>query len=162
MYQKVHAASPSPKKYCFPFPLLRRKRPLWLGILLRPSLNFESIGPAQLTHDLVLLGAEESPLSPYFIAAAAAQGRTIFFDSDNSDGWFFRSDHYNFVKKGVPAVVWENGLQPVDPSRPNKYPMPVWYHKPSDEYKEDWDLSGTLANVNLVFSVGLSLANGKD
>lgn len=125
-------------------------------------LNFESIGPAQLTHDLVLLGAEESPLSPYFIAAAAAQGRTIFFDSDNSDGWFFRSDHYNFVKKGVPAVVWENGLQPVDPSRPNKYPMPVWYHKPSDEYKEDWDLSGSLANVNLVFSVGLSLANGKD
>lgn len=77
----------------------------------------------------------------------------------NSDGWFFRSDHYNFVKKGVPAVVWENGTQLVDPSHPNKYPMPVWYHKPSDEYRPDWDLSGTLANVQLLFNVALALSN---
>ena len=122
-------------------------------------LNFESIGPAELTREMVVLGGEGSPLAPYYVAAAAAQGRSIFFDDDNSDGWFFRSDHYNFVKKGVTAVVWENGLHPVDPAKPNKYPMPVWYHKPSDEYRDDWDLSGTLANVNLVFSVGLSLAN---
>ena len=123
-------------------------------------LNFESIGPAELTHDVVILGGGESPLDNYYIAAAAAQGRYIFFDDDNSDGWFFRSDHYNFVKKGVPAVVLENGQHPVDVSKPNKYPMPVWYHKPSDEYHEDWDLGGTLANVNLLFSVALSLANG--
>jgi len=121
-------------------------------------LNFESIGPAELTKDLVILGGEGSPLASYYVAAAAAQGRSIFFDDDNSDGWFFRSDHYNFVKKGVPAVVWENGLQPVNPEKPNKYPMPVWYHKPSDEYRADWDLSGTLANIYLVYSVGLSLA----
>ena len=120
-------------------------------------LNFESIGPAELTRDVVILGGGASPLDDYYVAAA--QGRTIFFDDDNSDGWFFRSDHYNFVKKGVPAVVVENGLHPVDPAKPNKYPMPVWYHKPSDEYREDWDLSGTLANVNLIFSVGLSLSN---
>ena len=120
-------------------------------------LNFESIGPAELTHDVVILGGGETDLDQYYVAAAATQGRTIFFDDDNSDGWFFRSDHYNFVKKGVRAVVVENGLKPVDPSRPNKYPMPVWYHKPSDEYHDDWDLSGTLANTNLIFSVGLSL-----
>ena len=73
-------------------------------------LNFESIGPAPLTRDVVILGDGESALDGYFVAATAAQGRTIFFDDDNSDGWFFRSDHYNFVKKGVPAVVVENGL----------------------------------------------------
>ncbi|MBQ8022263.1 MAG: M28 family peptidase [Bacteroidales bacterium] len=122
-------------------------------------LNFESIGPAELTEDVVILGGGESRLDDYYVAAAAAQGRYIFFDDDNSDGWFFRSDHYNFVKKGVPAVVVENGLHPVDPARPNKYPMAVWYHKPSDEYHEDWDLSGTMANVNLIWSVALSLAN---
>jgi Zn-dependent M28 family amino/carboxypeptidase len=122
-------------------------------------LNFESIGPAELTHDVVILGGGQSRLDRYYEAAAAAQGRYIFYDDDNSDGWFFRSDHYNFVKKGVPAVVVENGLHPVDPSRPNRYPMPQWYHKPSDEYREDWDLSGTLSNVNLIFSVAVSLAN---
>ena len=124
-------------------------------------LNFESIGPAELTRDVVILGGGESDLDRYYIAAAAAQGRYIYFDDDNSDGWFFRSDHYNFVKKGVPAVVLENGRYPVDASKPNKYPMPVWYHKPCDEYREDWDLSGTLANVNLIFSIGLSLANDR-
>ena len=122
-------------------------------------LNFESIGPAELTRDVVILGGGESDLDHYYVAAAAAQGRYVYFDNDNSDGWFYRSDHYNFVKKGVPAVVLENGHHPVDVSKPNKYPMPVWYHKPSDEYHDDWDLSGTLSNVNLIFSVGLSLSN---
>ena len=122
-------------------------------------LNFESIGPAELTRDVVILGGGESDLDNYYVAAAAAQGRYIYFDDDNSDGWFYRSDHYNFVKKGVRAVVLENGQHPVDVSKPNKYPMPVWYHKPCDEYREDWDLSGTLSNVNLIFSVGLSLSN---
>lgn len=125
-------------------------------------LNFESIGPAELTKDLSILGGGESRLDRYFEAAAAAQGRYIFYDGDNSDGWFYRSDHYNFVKKGIPAVVWENGTDLVDPARPNKYPMPVWYHKPSDEYHPDWDLSGTAANVRLLFCVALSLSNTPD
>ena len=125
-------------------------------------LNFESIGPAELTKDLSILGGGESRLDRYFEAAAAAQGRYIFYDDDNSDGWFYRSDHYNFVKKGIPAVVWENGTDLVDPARPNKYPMPVWYHKPSDEYHPDWDLSGTAANVRLLFCVALSLSNTPD
>ena len=125
-------------------------------------LNFESIGPAELTRDLSVLGGGESRLDRFYEAAAASQGRYIYYDSDNSDGWFFRSDHYNFVKKGVPAVVWENGTDLVNPSRPNKYPMPVWYHKPSDEYRPDWDLSGTVANVRLIFSVALSLSNTAD
>ena len=122
-------------------------------------VNFESIGPAELTRDVVILGGGESDLDNYYVAAAAAQGRYIYFDDDNSDGWFYRSDHYNFVKRGVPAVVLENGLHPADVGKPNKYPMPVWYHKPCDEYHDDWDLSGTLSNVNLIFSVALSLSN---
>ena len=125
-------------------------------------LNFESIGPAELTRDLVILGGGQSRLDRFFEAAAAAQGRYIFYDEDNSDGWFFRSDHYNFVKKGIPAVVWENGTDLVDPTHPNKYPMPVWYHKPSDEYRADWDLSGTVANVPLIYSVSLSLSGTDD
>ena len=122
------------------------------------NINYESVGPAPLTSDVVILGGEGSPLSSCYVAAAAAQGRYIFFDDDNSDGWFFRSDHYNFVKKGVPAVVVENGTHPVDPLKPDRYPMASWYHKPCDEYSPDWDLDGTLANINMMFSVAVSLA----
>ena len=59
-------------------------------------------------------------------------------------------------------MVWENGKDLVDPTHPNKYPMPVWYHKPSDEYRPDWDLTGTIANVRLIFSIALSLSNTTD
>ena len=122
-------------------------------------INFDCIAPEPLTHDVMVLGGGNSPLDPYLIAAAGAQGRYIKWNDDNSDGWFFRSDHFNFVKKGVPAVVIEFGTDLVDPSRPNKYPRSDWYHKPSDEYLEDWDFAGTLAHVHLMFSVGLSVAN---
>ena len=122
-------------------------------------INFDCIAPEPLTHDVVVLGGGNSPLDPYLIAAAGAQGRYIKWNDDNSDGWFFRSDHFNFVKRSVPAVVIEFGTDLVDPSRPNKYPRSDWYHKPSDEYRDDWDFAGTLAHVHLMFAVGLSVAN---
>ena len=122
-------------------------------------INFDCIAPEPLTRDAVVLGGGACELDNYLLAAAGAQGRYVVFNDDNSDGWFFRSDHFNFVKQGVPAVVIEYGKDLVDPSRPNKYPRSDWYHKPSDEYREDWDFSGTLAHINMMFGVGLSVAN---
>lgn len=122
-------------------------------------INFDCIAPEPLTRDAVVLGGGACELDNYILAAAGAQGRYVVFNDDNSDGWFFRSDHFNFVKKGVPAVVIEYGKDLVDPAHPNKYPRSDWYHKPSDEYKEDWDFSGTLAHINMMFAVGLNVAN---
>ena len=122
-------------------------------------INFDCIAPEPLTRDVVVLGGGQNELDAYIQACAGAQGRYVVFNDDNSDGWYFRSDHFNFVKKGVPAVVIEYGTDLVDPSRPNKYPRADWYHKPSDEYKEDWDFAGTLAHVNMMYGVGLSVAN---
>ena len=122
-------------------------------------INFDCIAPEPLTYDVMVLGGGKCELDRYIVANAGAQGRYVVWNDDNSDGWYFRSDHFNFVKKGVPAVVIEYGTDLVDPSRPNKYPRSDWYHKPSDEYKEDWDFSGTLAHVRLMFGVGLDVAN---
>lgn len=120
-------------------------------------INFDCIAPAPLTHDVVILGGGESDLDRHILSAAAAQGRYVVFDDDNTDGWFFRSDHWNFVRKGVPAVVIKAGKNLVNPDKPNKYPQSSWYHKPNDEYRDDWDIEGAIANVNLMFSVGLNL-----
>ena len=122
-------------------------------------INFDCIAPEPLTHDVVVLGGGACELDRHIQACAGAQGRYVVFNDDNSDGWFFRSDHFNFVKKGVPAVVIEFGTDLVDPLHPNKYPRSDWYHKPSDEYREDWDFKGTVAHINLMFGVGLSVAN---
>ncbi len=122
-------------------------------------INFDCIAPAPLTKDISFLGGGQSNLDYFVMASAAAQGRSVFFDDDNSDGWYFRSDHYNFVKQGVPALVMENGKELVDPSKPNKYPQKDWYHQPSDEYKEDWDMSGTIANINVMIGAASAIAN---
>ncbi|MBQ0024371.1 MAG: M28 family peptidase [Bacteroidales bacterium] len=122
-------------------------------------INFDCIAPAALTEDISFLGGGQSCLDFYVMASAAAQGRYAYFDDDNSDGWFYRSDHYNFVKRGVPALVMENGSHLVNPDKPNKYPQKEWYHQPSDEYHEDWDLSGTIANINVMFGAACAIAN---
>ena len=122
-------------------------------------INFDCIAPEPLTYDVVVLGGGKCGLDRYIEGAAGAQGRYVVWNNDNSDGWYFRSDHFNFVKKGVPAVVIEYGKDLVDPSRPNKYPRSDWYHKPSDEYRDDWDFAGTLAHIRMMFAVGLDVAN---
>ena len=122
-------------------------------------INFDCIAPAELTEDIIFLGGGQSELDEFVSESAEALGRYAWFDDDNSDGWYFRSDHYNFVKKGVPALVMENGNHPVDPSKPNLYPKKEWYHKPCDEYREDWDMTGTLANVNVMFGAAVTIAN---
>lgn len=122
-------------------------------------INFDCIAPAPLTRDVMILGGGESDLDHYVSAAAASQNRYVVFDRDNSDGWFFRSDHYNFVKRGVPAVVVKYGEDFVHPGYINRYPQSDWYHKPCDEFKDDWDFEGAIANVNLMFGVGVGIAN---
>ena len=122
-------------------------------------INFDCIAPSPMTRDVIILGGGESGLDRYILSSAASQGRCVVFDDDNSDGWFFRSDHWNFVRRGVSSVVIKAGKDLVNPDMPNKYPQASWYHKPNDEYREDWDIEGAIANVNLMFAVGLGLAN---
>ena len=124
-------------------------------------INFESMAPEPLTRDVVVLGGGNSPLDGPIARGAKRQGRYVTLNQDNSDGWFFRSDHFNFVKKGVPAVVIESGVDLVHPDRPNKYPFEAWYHKPCDEYRPDWDVEGSLAHIHLMFGVALEMATVK-
>ena len=124
----------------------------------RACINFESMAPESLTRDVVVLGGGKTILDEYIVRRAKAQGRYVTFNDDNSDGWFFRSDHFNFVKKGVPAVVIEPGHDFVCPVKAARNDFSAWYHKPGDEYSPDWDLEGSLAHINLMLGVGLDLA----
>ena len=124
-------------------------------------INFESMAPEALTRDVVVLGGGRFPIDEHIVRGAARQGRYVTFNDDNSDGWYFRSDHFNFVKKGVQAVVIEPGSDFVDEKDRGKYNFQEWYHKPSDEYRPDWDLRGTLEHIHLMLGVGLTLAEEK-
>lgn len=98
---------------------------------------------------------------------AERQGRTVRADPEPEKGHYYRSDHFNFAKVGIPAFDPEPGIDFV--GKP-----PGWglakrqeytandYHKPSDVIKPDWDLSGAAEDCQLYFLVGLHVANAPE
>ena len=99
-------------------------------------------------------------------AAAQAQGgRTLSPDAEPEKGFFYRSDHFEFAKQGVPALDPDAGVNFIgkDPSfaktKRDEYEKND-YHKPSDQVKPDWDLSGAVEDAQLFFTVGLNVLQG--
>ena len=84
-------------------------------------------------------------------------------DAEPEKGFYYRSDHFEFAKQGVPALDTDAGLDFI--GKPNGYGMRKRdeytakdYHKPSDEVKRDWDLSGGVQDVRTLFRVGYVVA----
>ena len=126
-------------------------------------LNMDSYGDNMRTSDLILSAPGQSETDHYVIEAAAAQGRSVTFSNDNSSGGYYRSDHYNFAKVGVPVVLAKGGRNYHDPEavreHREKYYKKSAYHQPSDEYQNWWNVSGSLEDIYLFYAIGLRLAN---
>ena len=77
---------------------------------------------------------------------------------------YYRSDHFEFAKEGVPALYPDDGIDYVGKpagwglEQRAKYTRED-YHKPSDEVKPDWDLSGMVEDAQMLFLVGYRVAN---
>ena len=127
-------------------------------------LNIDSYGDKMRTSDLIISAAGHSETDRYVIDAAASQGRTVAFSTSDTGGGYFRSDHFNFAKVGVPVVIARSGNKYIDPQAAgahNKryYSGPGSYHQPSDEYHDWWDVSGSLEDIYLFYGIGLRLSN---
>jgi len=127
-------------------------------------LNMDSYGDRMRTSDVILSAPGHSETDRYVIDAAAAQGRTVTCSYDNSTGGYYRSDHFNFAKAGVPVVLASGGTNYIDPEAARAYNAKYHdgkyiYHQPSDEYFDWWDLTGTLEDIYLFYGIGLRLAN---
>jgi Zn-dependent M28 family amino/carboxypeptidase len=129
------------------------------------NLNMDGINPWGRTRDIEVIGYGNSSLEDLLSAAAAAQDRVIQPDSEPEKGRFFRSDHFEFAKKGVPALYLKAGVDFLGkPAGYGKTKIDEYtardYHKPSDEVKPDWDLSGSVEDLRLLFQVGYSVLQG--
>jgi Zn-dependent M28 family amino/carboxypeptidase len=97
-------------------------------------------------------------------AAAAEQGRILKPDPKPENGSFFRSDHFPFVKRGVPALNPGSGVDFID--RPADWGLKTMedfikndYHKPSDKVRPDWTMDGAVEDLRLYLAVGYRVAN---
>ena len=127
------------------------------------NLNFDGTAPRERTHDVSLRAAGKTDTDALVIAMAAAQGRTVKVITEDPAGGYFRSDHFNFVKKGVPTILVGGGKDYVDKARHEAKPKVYRYHQPNDEYDESWwDFDGAMEDMNLMFSIGLVIANNDE
>jgi Zn-dependent M28 family amino/carboxypeptidase len=127
-------------------------------------INMDSFNIYGRTKDLTIVGLGNSDLDDYAEKAAAEQGRVVKPDPRPESGGFYRSDHFPFAKQGVPALAAGGGSDFI--GKPPEYAKQVrdtyvaqHYHKPSDELRPDWDLSGAVEDIQLYFMVGLRVSN---
>jgi Zn-dependent M28 family amino/carboxypeptidase len=128
------------------------------------NINIDGINQWGRTKDLVVIGLGASDLDDYARDAAAEQSRVLKGDQEPEKGFYYRSDHFNFAKKGVPAFDPESGIEFIGkPEGYGKQKRDEYtnndYHQPSDEIKPDWDLVGAAEDGKLFLAMGYRIAN---
>ncbi len=128
------------------------------------NINLDGLNVHGRTKDLITVGLGMSTLDGDVEKAAAEQGRVVKPDAEPEKGFYYRSDHFNFAKQGVPALDTNSGIDYI--GKPEGWGIEKRkeftqnnYHKPSDKVKPDWDLSGAVEDLDLLFSVGYRVAN---
>jgi Zn-dependent M28 family amino/carboxypeptidase len=127
------------------------------------NINLDVINLWGPTRDLISIGLGQTDLDDRLIAVARAQGRTVAPDADPEKGYYYRSDHFEFAKQGVPALDPKGGREYIGKSadfgrsKQDEYTAKD-YHKPSDEVKPDWDLTGAADDLRLFVELGYSVA----
>ena len=129
------------------------------------DINLDSPNVYAPSNDVTVIGMGASDLDDYLRQAAQEQGRTLRADPKPEKGYYYRSDHFNFAKQGVPALYIESGIDARTPRPPDYLQKKLEdyeahdYHAPSDVVKPDWDLTGAAEDAQLVFAVGYRVAN---
>ena len=129
------------------------------------NLNMDGINTWGRTRDIEVIGYGNSTLEDILQDAIAAQQRVIKPDSGPEKGRFFRSDHFEFAKVGVPALYLKSGIDFIGkPAGFGKQKTDEYterdYHKVSDEVKPDWEFSGGVEDLRLLLDIGWRVADG--
>lgn len=125
-------------------------------------INIDGAAPKEKTNDITLRAPNMSETDKWVHLVAAAQGRVVKPILVDPAGIYFRMDHFNFVKKGVPAIMATNGNDYVDKAAHAAKPKRNIYHQPTDEYDESWDFSGAFDELNLNLALGILAADADE
>jgi Zn-dependent M28 family amino/carboxypeptidase len=128
------------------------------------NLNLDALHPFGRTLDTVVSGAERTTYWPIVQNTAQRFRFMIQPDPRPEAGSYYRSDHFSFAKVGVPAFSVKNGTHYA--GKDAEYGKKIReeytaksYHQPSDEYHENWDLSGMEEMAKFTFTIGLTASN---
>ena len=128
------------------------------------NINIDGLNPFEKTKDIIIVGEGQSELEEYLKEAAEKAGRVVAFENHPEAGYYYRSDHFNFAKVGVPALYTSNGIDVIgkEPGFGEKRDAEYTekhYHRPSDEFDAaTWTFEGGIDDLKLFFQVGKRLA----
>ncbi|MDO8377349.1 M28 family metallopeptidase [Phenylobacterium sp.] len=131
------------------------------------DINMDGAATAGPSRDFTTSGDAPLTLQDDLIAIAKTRGMTYSPDPRPGAGSFFRSDHFPFAKRGVPALSFGGGQDLVNGGKERgealqKAYTADKYHQPADEYSPDWDLTGAADNAEMLLELGTKLANSRE
>jgi Zn-dependent M28 family amino/carboxypeptidase len=128
------------------------------------GINMDSMQVYGPTHDVVVAGYGSSELEDILIQKAGPENRIIKPEPFPERGYYYRSDHFNFAKKGVPMLYTKEALDHTEQgpdyikAKLDEY-LKIRYHTALDEIQDDWDLRGLASDIKLFFDIGLEVAD---
>ena len=128
------------------------------------GFNYDAILPTGLTNDMIVVGYGASELEDLLEDELSKSGRYVNPDPNPEKGYFYRSDHISFAKRGVPVLYSTGGFDLVDGGREKGFLIAEQYqieayHGVEDEYDESWNLDGLNQSIDAIFNVSNKLAN---
>lgn len=131
------------------------------------GINMDALNVYGPTKDVVVVGYGSSELEDILIRKAGDQNRYIKPEEHPERGGYYRSDHFNFARKGVPMLYAKSGSEHLEKG-PDYLPeknaefLKNRYHSPLDEVGDDWDLRGLAQDIQLYFAISAEVANSED
>lgn len=128
------------------------------------GINIDAALPMGQTRDMTVVGFGASELEDMLTEVLVAHDRIVTPDGRPEAGYFYRSDHISLAKKGVPMLYAGEGEDKREGGiAAGRAAAAAYtaerYHKPMDEYSDDWDLSGFQEDLQALYEVGLRIAN---
>ncbi|MEX0720165.1 MAG: M28 family peptidase [Balneolaceae bacterium] len=130
------------------------------------NINLDGMNVYGQTTDVVVVGYGRTSLSDLLKEEAEKQGRTVQPDPYPERGYFYRSDHFNMAKVGIPAIFPNPGTEYIDKGEDflalRDSVSDANYHTVNDEINQYWDLSGAEIDTRLFFKTGYRALNADE
>jgi len=133
---------------------------------IKAVINMDAMDVGGRTANVAVVGHGQSNLEDVLTEAIAPQQRVITPESTPEKGYYFRSDHFNFARRGVPALYAKSGNDRREggPGAGDAAAQDYTdnrYHKPGDEFDSKWTFAGTMEDLQALYEVGRRVAAGE-